>query len=135
MVHPTEDYELVKNSLENLLSPIQLEETKKGSLQIITVEFHDREMLRIIRQMIHDRRIIDAVRSRLRSNWNGSDSSFVRFDKQTATLRKLRLIDDRDERPPLGSILLECAVADETEFSSFLDWFVPPTENGRIVQF
>ena len=124
----------MKRAIEDLLGTIEIQERQSTLEMILTAEFEEREILRIVRQMIHDRRIIDAVRSRLRSNWNGSDSSFVRFDKQAATLRKLRLIDDRDERPPLGSILLECIVNSESELSDFLDWFVPPTENGRIVQ-
>lgn len=124
----------MRSVIEDLLGTIDVEEQEGALAKMLIVTFEQREVLRIIRQMIHERRIIDAVRARLRSNWNGSDSSFVRFDKQAATLRKLRLIDDRDERPPLGSIQLECIMTGEDEFSDFLNWFVPPTENGRIVQ-
>jgi predicted RNA binding protein with dsRBD fold (UPF0201 family) len=124
----------VKSTLESFLGTVEIEEREKPSTRVLIAKFDEREILRIVRQMIYDRRIIDAVRTRLRSNWNGSNSSFVRFDKQTATLRKLRLIDDRDERPPLGSMQLDCYFDNEAEFADFIDWFVPHTEDGRIVR-
>ncbi|MHA1768443.1 MAG: RNA-binding domain-containing protein [Candidatus Thorarchaeota archaeon] len=133
-VYPTEDSQIVVNALENFLKTASLDERPVGQNRLeITASSEERDFLHIIRQIIHQRKIIDAVRTRILANWNGLDASFVLFDKQAAIMRKLKLVDNREEVPPLGAIRLECTFASDAEFDDFLSWFVPPTENGHVL--
>ncbi|MFX0106789.1 MAG: hypothetical protein ACFE7R_00740, partial [Candidatus Hodarchaeota archaeon] len=91
------------------------------------------ESLDYIRKTIHSLKIIDAVRARLQHNWNGSTTS-VSFDKQAAYNKKLRILDDREEEPPLGCINLVIAFAEPKDFEKFLIWFTPKTIDGRVVE-
>lgn len=133
-MYPTEDSRIVVNALESFLKTASLDERLVGENRLeIIASSEKRDFLNIIREMIHQRKIIDAVRTRILANWNGLDASFVLFDKQAATMRKLKLVDNREEAPPLGAISLECRFASDTEFDDFLSWFVPPTENGHVL--
>ena len=75
---------------------------------------------------------IDAARKRLQSNWNGTSTN-IHFDKQAAFTRKLRIIDDNQELPPLGSIEMIVTFDSEQEFEEFVNWFTPPTKDGKII--
>ena len=129
-VNPTEDVARVCSALINLfVSDSSCKETENGYMMLIS---NKRSSLNLIQQYVHALRIIDAVRKRVLSNWDGTKTS-VFFDKQAAYYGKLRLVDETEEDPPLGFIELEIMFEDETEFDEFLAWFVPPTEDGRIV--
>jgi len=129
-VNPTEDMARVCSALINLfVSDSSCKETENGYMMLIS---NKRSSLNLIQQYVHALRIIDAVRKRVLSNWDGTKTS-VFFDKQAAYYGKLRLVDETEEDPPLGFIELEIMFEDETEFDEFLAWFVPPTEDGRIV--
>jgi predicted RNA binding protein with dsRBD fold (UPF0201 family) len=132
-IHPTEDVELVKSAMESILGTTELESVEEEDQGFtLTAVWNRQQNLAILRQGIHDRRIIDAVRSRLLANWDGAETH-IRFDKQAGSTGRVRLIDDDAENPPLGYISLNLSFDSETSFGDFLKWFVPPTQNGRIV--
>ena len=130
LIYPTEDVNRVCSALSHLfVSDSTCKETESGHMML---ESNKRSSLDLIQQYIHNLRIIDAVRKRVWSNWDGTKTS-VFFDKQAAYYEKLRLVDETEEEPPLGSIELEITFEDEDEFNEFLAWFAPPTKEGRVV--
>ncbi len=129
-VYPTEAREHVETALSNLFALDPPFNEEEDHLVIILPK--KRNSLDVVRQRIHAFRIIDAVRSKLLSNWDGRETTIC-FDKQAAYHGKLRLIDDRQEDPPLGSIEVLIEFEQETEFNEFLAWFTPPTKNGNII--
>jgi predicted RNA binding protein with dsRBD fold (UPF0201 family) len=129
-IYPTEDTERVCSALTHLFaSDSSCHETEDGYLMLRSSK---RGSLDYIQQYIHSLRIIDAVRKRVLSNWDGTKTSIF-FDKQAAYYGKMRLVDETEEDPPLGSIELELKFEDEDDFNRFLIWFVPPTKDGRVV--
>jgi len=131
-VNPTEDIKKVETALENLLGNSDFTSVDNTDVLEISTTFTDRAGIKLVRQTIHETRIIDAARKRLRSNWNET-STKIHFDKQAAFTKKLRIIDDTLELPPLGSIELTIIFDSEQEFEEFVNWFTPPTKGGRIV--
>jgi predicted RNA binding protein with dsRBD fold (UPF0201 family) len=129
--NPTEDLKKVVAALENLLGRSDFTTTGNGDSQV-TVTYTSRDAINLVRQMIHETRIIDAARKRLQSNWNGT-STIIHFDKQAAFAKKLRIIDDNQELPPLGSIEMVLSFKSEQEFEEFVNWFTPPTKDGKII--
>ncbi|MFX1482023.1 MAG: RNA-binding domain-containing protein [Promethearchaeota archaeon] len=127
-IHPTEDTTKVEKALVNILGP---QNTVRENSELMFTHTQ-KESLSLVRQAIHELRIIDAARKRLLSNWNGT-STQIHFDKQAAFIRKLRIIDDSEALPPLGTIEIDLIFNNETEFSQFLHWFTPPTKDGRIL--
>ncbi|MHA2600620.1 MAG: RNA-binding domain-containing protein [Candidatus Thorarchaeota archaeon SMTZ1-83] len=130
IIHPTEDAERVGAALGNLFLPTSLPAETEGHQ--IRITSTNRDSLDYVRSKIHSVRIIDAVRSRLLSNWDGEETTLC-FDKQAAYHGKLRLVDDRQEEPPLGPLELTLGFASEEEFEAFLAWFAPPTKDGRVI--
>ena len=130
IIHPTEDAERVGVALGNLFLPTSLPAETEGHQ--IRITSTNRDSLDYVRSKIHSLRIIDAVRSRLLSNWDGEETTLC-FDKQAAYHGKLRLVDDRQEEPPLGPLELTLGFLSEVEFEAFLAWFAPPTKDGRII--
>ena len=107
--------------------------TLKGDdISEISTTYTNRDAISSIRQTIHEIRIIDAARKRLKSNWNGTSTN-IHFDKQAAFAKKLRIIDDNQELPPLGSIEMVLSFESEHQFEEFVNWFTPPTKDGRII--
>lgn len=131
-VHPTEDANRVQIAIENIfgVAPIEMIE-KNGFSELISTKL-DQNNLVHIRQIIHDKRIIDAVRVRLLRNRDELTSAIF-LDKQAAFVGKLRLIDNDNEAPPLGSLELRITFTTNDEFEKFLDWFSPPTRDGKII--
>ncbi|TXT56873.1 MAG: hypothetical protein BAJATHORv1_20470 [Candidatus Thorarchaeota archaeon] len=130
-IYPTEDINSIWDCFETFF---QLDAIVKeiSGLKHLEASSHEMDALAIIRNKVHDTRIIDTVRKRLVHNWNGS-STFLRIDKQAASVGRLRILDDAHENPPLGSILLELSFTNASEFEKFLHWFTPPTKDGKIV--
>ena len=129
-VNPTEDVKKVGIAIENLLGRTDFS-TDDNQTEIV-VTYTNRDSVSLVRQTIHETRIIDAVRKRLEANWNGTSAS-LHFDKQAAFVKKLRIIDDNQELPPLGSIEMVVVFDSEQEFEEFVDWFTPPTKDGKII--
>lgn len=130
-VNPTEDSTKVGIALGNLLGTSDSVPTGDDISQI-SATYENRDAINFVRQTIHETRIIDAARKRLQSNWNGTSTN-IHFDKQAAFVRKLRIIDDSQELPPLGSIEMVLSFQSEQEFQEFVNWFTPPTKDGKIV--
>ena len=132
-VNPTEDINKVGEALENLLgrSEFTTINNDDGVLDL-SATYANQDAVNLVRQTIHETRIIDAARKRLRLNWNGT-STKIYFDKQAAFVRKLRIIDDNLELPPLGSIEMLLTFDSEQEFDEFVNWFTPPTKDGKII--
>ena len=130
-VNPTEDINKVRIALENLLGRSDFESPDNDVREISSTYTH-RDSVNLVREAIHETRIIDAARKRLQSNWNGTSTS-IHFDKQAALMRKLRIIDDNQELPPLGSIEMVLSFESEQEFEEFVNWFTPPTKDGKII--
>ena len=133
LVNPTEDIVIVSNAILNLFpeSKINRKEMKIGIEMSILLK--NRSDLENLRQMIHDTRIIDTTRSRLQNNWNGINTH-IRFDKQVANISRIRLLDDSEENPPLGAIEVQLDFNGQNEFERFIEWFTPPTVDGKIVR-
>lgn len=131
-VNPTEDIEKVGKALENLLGRSDFTTVDNDDVLYISASYTNRDAINLVRQTIHETRIIDAARKRLQSNWNGT-STKIHFDKQAAFARKLRIIDDNLELPPLGSIEIVLSFYSEREFEEFVNWFTPPTKGGKII--
>lgn len=132
MAYPTEDVQRIIRAIESIIGNVSITSEDDAEVVRLSGVLERSDLLSGLRRAIHDKRIIDAVRSRLHRNQLGS-TSYLRFDKQAAFQGRVRLLDDSIENPPLGSILLEFQAETESEFSSFMNWFVPPTEDGRIV--
>ena len=132
LVHPTEDIQRIEAAIENILGPITLSRTELGEFTEIHSTETDKTGFAILKQSIHDKRILAAVRVRLLKNLD-EFTTFVFFDKQAAYARKLRLIDNTQQEPPLGSIEIRFDFKSESHFEEFLDWFSPRTKDGRII--
>jgi predicted RNA binding protein with dsRBD fold (UPF0201 family) len=130
-VNPTEDIKKVGTALENMLGRIDFILPENDNVSEISLSYKNQEMMNHVRNTIHETRIIDAARKRLKSNWNGT-STRIYFDKQAAFVKKTRIIDDDQEFPPLGSIEFVLSFDSETEFEDFVNWFTPPTKDGKI---
>jgi predicted RNA binding protein with dsRBD fold (UPF0201 family) len=131
-VNPTEDIGKVEKALENLLGMSTFAVADNDDVLEISKSSTNRDTMNLIRQTIHETRVIDAARKRLKSNWNGTTTK-IYFDKQAAFTRKMRIIDDNQELPPLGAIEIVLAFDSDSEFEEFVYWFTPPTKDGRIV--
>ncbi|MFW9943381.1 MAG: RNA-binding domain-containing protein [Candidatus Sifarchaeia archaeon] len=131
IIYPTEDEKRVEAALGNLflLGSLPLE-TEGRQIRISSMK---RNSLDYVRSRIHSLRIIDAIRSRLLANWDGV-KTIMCFDKQAAYHGKLRLVDDRQEEPPLGLVEIMIRFESEEEFEAFLAWFAPPTKDGHIIR-
>lgn len=131
-VNPTEDIRKVGKAIENLIGRSESINNVSDSEMEVSLSFEHRDAMTHIRQTIHETRIIDAARKRLESNWNGT-STKIYFDKQAAFVRRTRVIDDDQELPPLGSIEVVLLFESEREYEEFIDWFTPPTKDGRVI--
>lgn len=132
IVHPTEDIQRIENAIENILGPIKITKTEFEEFIEIYSPDVNKASFKILRQLVHDKRIIDAVRVRLLKNLD-EFTTFMFFDKQAAYTGKIRLIDNNNEDPPLGSIEIRFEFTSESQFEEFLDWFSPRTKDGRII--
>jgi predicted RNA binding protein with dsRBD fold (UPF0201 family) len=131
-VNPTEDSQKVEQSLKNIIGPHNITHEELDDISELVFSDSKQDSLGFVRQSIHEERIIDAARKRLLSNWNGT-STQIHFDKQTAFIGKLRIIDDSMTLPPLGTIEILLVFDNESQFDEFLHWFTPPTKNGRVI--
>ncbi|MFW9811168.1 MAG: RNA-binding domain-containing protein [Candidatus Thorarchaeota archaeon] len=131
-VNPTEDLQKVEQAIKNIIGPHEILYEEYKEISELVFSDSKKDSLGFVRQSIHDERIIDVARKRLLSNWNGT-STQIHFDKQTAFIGKLRVIDDSETLPPLGTIEIVLVFNDESQFEEFLHWFTPPTKNGRII--
>lgn len=131
-VNPTEDITRVRIALENLLGGPVSTATESDDISEISTSYNNRDGVSSLRQAIHETRIIDAARKRLESNWNGT-STKIYFDKQAAYAKKVRIIDDNQDFPPLGCIEVVYVFDSEQEFKEFVGWFTPRTKDGRII--
>jgi len=132
-VFPTEDLEKVSIALTNIFPHINIDFETTQPIDEIAIKIGGKDSVAFLRQFVHETRIIDAVRKKLVANWTGSET-IIHFDKQTAYIGKIRLIDEVDDVSSLGSIETKFIFENDTEFETFLSWFVPPTKDGRIVR-
>ena len=131
-VFPTEDEKIIEEALSNLFHHVGTKHYHLEQCNNISLDLTERNELSVLRQYIHELRIIDAVRRRLEANLNDTVTSF-NLDKQAASLGKVRLLDDKDDTPSLGSIEIEIDFMNDTELESFMSWFVPLTKDGKII--
>lgn len=132
IIHPTEDPKRIESAIENILGSVIFSSSKFDEFTEIYYPDVTNANLTILRQLIHDKRILDAVRVRLRKNYDEL-ITHLHFDKQAAFTGKIRLIDNTQENPPLGTIELTFEFTSQSEFEEFLDWFSPRTKDGRII--
>jgi len=132
IIHPTEDPERIERAIENILGSVSFSISKFDEFTEIYYPDATNANLTILRQLIHDKRILDAVRVRLRKNYDELTTQ-IHFDKQAAFTGKIRLIDNTQENPPLGTIKITFEFTSQSEFEEFLDWFSPRTKDGRII--
>lgn len=132
IVHPTEDIQRIENAIENILGSIAIEKNEFDEFIEIYSPDVEKASFTTLRQMVHEKRILDAVRVRLLKNLDDF-TTFMFFDKQAAYTGKIRLIDNANEDPPLGSIEIRLEFSSEVQFEEFLDWFSPRTKDGRVI--
>lgn len=132
LAYPTENPQRVQEAIENIFGSIPIEIVKKVNFSEISSPELVQTHLTHIRQAIHDKRIIDATRVRLLRN-RDELTTMIFLDKQAASVGKLRLLDNENEDPPLGSIELRMNFVTDSEFEQFLTWFSPPTKDGKII--
>jgi predicted RNA binding protein with dsRBD fold (UPF0201 family) len=131
-VYPTEDQERVRKAVDNLITGTELLLETYNNIIELRTSFEGRESLEWLRNRIHELKIIDVVRSRLLSNWNGLQTKII-LDKQVAYHGRIKVLDDREELPPLGCIELQLEFDNQSEFDTFLRYFTPPTKEGHVV--
>ena len=132
LVHPTENIQRVEEAIKNILGPITLSRIELDEFTEIHSTITKKTRFEILRQSVHDKKILDAVRVRLLKNLD-EFTTFIFFGKQAAYTGKLRLIDNDQEDPPLGSIEIRFDFKSDSHFEEFLDWFSPRTKIGRII--
>ncbi|NWF94683.1 MAG: hypothetical protein HXY34_00915 [Candidatus Thorarchaeota archaeon] len=132
-VYPTEDVELVRSAICNVVGTSVPLVSVDGPVSEFRYCSETRESLNHVRSRVHELRIIDAVRSRLLSNWDGLRTR-IALDKQAALNRRIRLLDDSEETPPLGGIWIIMSFDGHTEFEALLSWLAPRTEGGRVIE-
>jgi predicted RNA binding protein with dsRBD fold (UPF0201 family) len=131
-VYPTEDQVRVDHAIKNVLANSSCRVVQQEACLELEAPFNEAKSLEWLRQRIQDLRIIDATRTRLQSNWDGTETHLC-IDKQAAFLGRVRIIDDSEETPPLGYIEVSMQFDGRSEFDRFITWITPRTENGRIV--
>jgi predicted RNA binding protein with dsRBD fold (UPF0201 family) len=131
-VYPTEDKERVRKAVDTVITCNDFSFEPNGNIVELKTRFEGKHHLEWLRNRIHELRVIDAVRARLLSNWNGSQTRII-LDKQAAYHGKIKFLDDREELPPLGCIELQFEFNTETEFETFLRYFTPPTKDGHVI--
>jgi len=135
-VFPTEDKQLVETALANLFLIQESEEQETDTYIELKALWNDPSSLSSIRQRIHELRIIDVVRKRLVSNWDDLNTmTHICFEKQAASLDKLRVVDDTQEAPPLGFIEIAIRFQSTSEYETFLYWFTPRTSRGQMADY
>ena len=135
-VYPTEDKQLVETALANLFLIQESEEQEAETYTELKTLWNDPSSLSSIRQRIHELRIIDVVRKRLVSNWDDLNAmTHLCFEKQAASVDKLRVVDDAQENPPLGFIEIAIKFQNTSEFENFLDWFTPRVSSGQVADY
>ena len=132
IIHPTEDPERIQGAIENILGSVSFSLSKFDEFTEFYCSDTTKANLAILRRLIHDKRILDAVRVRLRKNYDEL-ITYLHFDKQAAYAGKIRLIDNTQEDPPLGTIEITFEFTSHSEFEEFLDWFSPRTKDGRVI--
>lgn len=130
-VFPTEEEERVISAVNGFFEKAEV--IYRENEHVVFAEATERGVLESIRIVVHSMRIIDAVRAAILRNLIGLETRIL-IDKQAAYYRKFRLLDDREEEPPLGAIEIRICFEHQNEFDEFLKWFAPPTRNGKIVQ-
>ena len=132
-VFPTEDKQLVETALVNLFLIQESEEQNRETYIELKKLWNDPSSLSSIRQRIHELRISDVVRKRLVSNWDDLNvMTRLCFEKQAASIDKLRVVDDAQENPPLGLIEIAIRFQSTSEFENFLDWFTPRVSSSQV---
>ena len=131
-VQPTEDRNRVIDALAFLHPDISSHIEEDADVLSVNLDGNEKETLFHIRQHIHDNRVIDAFRRIIASNRSSRGTSF-HVDKQAAYVNRLRLVDPQNGESPLGSIKIEISMESSDALDAFLNWFIPPTEDGRIL--
>ena len=135
-VFPTEDKQLVETALANLFLIQESKEQKTETHIELKTLWNNPSSLSSIRQRIRELRIVDVVRKRLVSNWDDLNAmTRLCFEKQAASVDKLRVVDDAQESPPLGFIEITIRFQNTSEFENFLDWFTPRVSSGQVVDY
>ena len=132
LVFPTEDSELIMRSLLRFFPHSEFTISSGDRERWIEATSPNSEAIEKLRSIIHELRIIDAVRRVVSKSWTGSMFT-LRLDKQAAVRNKIRIIDESDT-PPLGSIEITGFCESDEAYDSFLNWFTPPTKDGKIIK-
>ncbi len=121
-VYPTEDETLVCNAIINILGKLSLTVHQEDLQKMVVSEFLPLEFLERLRERVHELGVVNTAITRLTSNWTG-DLTAIHLDKQAACVKRLRIVDDSEEDPPLGTIQLSLKFDTPQEFDNFLLWF------------
>ncbi len=121
-VYPTEDATWVCTAITNILGPQSFTISLEGPLKIVLSEFLTLDSLERLRERAHELGVVNSAVTHFTSNWDGTTTT-VLLDKQAAYVKRLRVVDESEESPPLGTIHLSMTFDDKTEFDNFLAWF------------
>jgi predicted RNA binding protein with dsRBD fold (UPF0201 family) len=131
-VYPTEEIERVEVVVKNLFGHHSFEIISENHEKRLLFVSEERSTVDLIRDLIYDLQILDVVRARLIRNLESLETDIF-LDKQAAYSGRLRVIDQLQHNPSLGSIRLHMSFVSRSEFDDFLRWFSPRTEGGEIV--
>ncbi|MCD4703973.1 MAG: hypothetical protein K8R64_06735 [Methanosarcinaceae archaeon] len=124
-VNPTENLELVEESIRNIIDIADLEVT----------DSEDRvsgrggvEALRHMHALLRSEQILDTARTRLYLGLDATGTStYIRINKQVAIMKRLNFPGQKES---LGSIHVRIQADDQKELETLADWLAPPTEEG-----
>lgn len=131
-VYPTEEIERVEAAVRNLFGHLSFEIISEDHVKTLVFISDNRSTVDLIRDLIYDLQILDVVRARLIRNLDSLETDIF-LDKQAAYSGRLRVIDELQHKPSLGSIRLHLSFVSRSEFDDFLRWFSPRTEEGDII--
>lgn len=130
-VFPTEETKRVKAAISNLFGNQSFDVISENHHKTLVLISETRSTIDLIRELIYDLQILDVVRARLIRNLESLETNLF-LDKQAAYSGRLRIIDETQHQPSLGSIQLKMSFVSQSEFNDFLQWFSPPTEDGQV---
>ncbi|AAL63617.1 RNA-binding domain-containing protein [Pyrobaculum aerophilum] len=127
-VRMTEDRGKVLKALENVFTPMRIEERQSdmGTILVATCEGH--KCLEKLRSAIWRQGIQDAARSVISRGIVGEDTVVFSVNKQAAYVGVVSFVTEAGESP-LGPITFTVKTNDVRQF---IDWLAPRTYRGRV---
>lgn len=127
-VRPTEDKRKVLKALENVFTPMQIEERESDTGTIVIARCQGSSCLEKLRSAIFRQGIQDSARSVVSRGILGEDTVVFSLHKQAAYVGVVSFVTEPTESP-LGPITFTVKT---NNVRQFLDWLAPRTYRGRV---